>query len=421
MTADRRLRVAVIDEELPYPAISGKRIRTLNLIQRLAERHEVSFLCHRNPDPREAAAAIEFFRDHGIRTIVADRAPPPRSTLQGGAKFYARLAANLLSPLPYLVTANCSPQLRQVIARHAAEQPVDVWHCEWTPYVQLTKGLNTDPLVTVAHNVESTIWQRYFENEANPAKRWYIKQQWRKLQEFERWAFARSGRMVAVSDCDAARMRDDFGTSGVDVVENGVDTEFFRPTDARREAGHILFLGSLDWRPNLDAAKLLLEQIFPRVLRSRPGARLLLVGRNPPDWLRQAAAQAPGVELHADVPDVRPFLNRCGLMTVPLRIGGGSRLKILEALACGVPVVSTTVGAEGLMLEKDVDYFVADGVENMAQRLVACIDDPEAALESALRGRAVVLEHYGWDGLANKLEQVWRQVASASPAGLVSV
>ena len=189
---------------------------------------------------------------------------------------------------------------------------MDVWHCEWTPYVQLTKDLTSDPLVTVAHNVESTIWQRYFENERNPAKRWYIRHQWRKLARFERWAFARSGRMVAVSDVDAARMRDDFGASHVDVVENGVDTDLFRPTTAPREPATILFLGSLDWRPNLDAVKLLLEQIFPRVLKSCPEARLLLVGRNPPDWLRHAAAQAEQVELHADVPDVRRFLIGAG-------------------------------------------------------------------------------------------------------------
>src|SRR5262245_28133984 len=144
----RRLHVAVVDEELPYPMTSGKRIRTLNLLLRLADRHRITYLSHRNSDPNEAIEAAHFLRDHGIEPVVVDRAVPPKS----GPLFYARLAANLLSPLPYSVATHTSDALREALRQHAAGTPVDVWHCEWTPYCEVLRDLPAERRLVVAHN-----------------------------------------------------------------------------------------------------------------------------------------------------------------------------------------------------------------------------------------------------------------------------
>src|SRR5207248_7583590 len=128
----RPLRIAVLDEELPFPLTSGKRIRTFNLLSRLADRHRITVLCHRNPDRDEAAAADAAFRKLGIETVVVERSVPPKS----GPAFYARLAGNLLSPLPYSVASHASPALAGAVARLAAEGRINLWHCEWTPYAQ---------------------------------------------------------------------------------------------------------------------------------------------------------------------------------------------------------------------------------------------------------------------------------------------
>ncbi len=168
-----------------------------------------------------------------------------------------------------------------------------------------------------------------------------------------------------------------------------------------------MFLGSLDWRPNRDAVALLLERIFPAVRAREPAAQLSIVGRNPPVALQSQIAARPGVQLHANVADVRPFLNGCAVMAVPLRIGGGSRLKILEALACGLPVVSTRVGAEGLCLEPGRHLTVVDEVENVADALVQCLRSPAEARATAECGRQRVRERYDWDALAEKLERIW--------------
>lgn len=409
----RRLNIAVLDEELPFPLTSGKRIRTFNLLARLAQRHRITVLCHRNPDREEALAAEEAFRTAGIATVVVERAVPPK----GGPGFYARLAGNLLSPLPYSVSSHTSPALAEAVRAFAAENAVDVWHCEWTPYAQvllaaLGSELSSAPWTVMAHNVESLIWRRYAETAENPMKRWYIKQQLRKFERFERWAYSAATASIAVSREDAALMRAEFGGTRVKVVENGVDVDFFRPQrDVERNPAQMLFMGSLDWRPNQDAAVQLLTEILPAVRAEVPHATAVLVGRRPPEWLRALAASTPGAELHADVPDVRSFLARCGFLTVPLRIGGGSRLKILEALAAGTPVVSTRVGAEGLELEPGRDLLVAETRDEMVNATLHAIRAGEQLQDTAERGRRQVLARYSWELLAERLDGVWNSVA----------
>ncbi len=402
------LRVVIVDEELPYPPTSGKRIRTLNLTLRLARRHRLTFVCHRNADAEELRQAAAFFAKNGIETRIVGRVVPPKS----GPSFYLRLAANLLSPLPYSVATHKSRAMRQALAEIARTQRVDVWHCEWTPYTEMLRGIATGQRVVMAHNVESIIWQRYYETATNPLRRWYIGQQWRKFQRFERRVLGEVEQTIAVSETDAQRLRQDFGVPRVAVVENGVDTAYFQPLERQRQRGRLLFLGSLDWRPNLDGVGLLLEHIFPAVRAAEPSASLCIVGRNPPEWLRRRITAMPGVELHANVPDIRPFLAECSLLVVPLRIGGGSRLKILEALASGTPVVSTRIGAEGLRLEAGHDLLVVEDIDGLKNALIMALRQPNFVEAQSERGREKVIEHYDWDRLVEQLEQVWRQCAA---------
>ncbi len=407
----RSLRIAVLDEELPYPLTSGKRIRTFNLLARLAERHRITMLCHRNAEPGEAEHARKVLQDLGIDTVMVPRAVPKKE----GAGFYARLAGNLLSPLPFSVTTHTSPELVTAVAEFAEQTEVDVWHCEWTPYAQvlrraLGKRLRRVPWVVMAHNVESLIWKRYAETEENSVKRWYVRRQWQKFERFERWAFAHAMWTVAVSEDDATLIRATLdGTEQTEVVDNGVDTEYFRPQrDVERDPYRLAFIGSLDWRPNQDGVKLLLDSIFPQVKAAEPRARLSIVGRNPPDWLRERAAQIPGVQVFGNVPDVRPFLATCGMTVVPLRVGGGSRLKILESLAMGTPVVSTRVGAEGLRLEAGEHLTVTHDETDMADAILDAMRDPDAAIDRADEAQRFILREYDWAPLAEKLEEVWR-------------
>jgi polysaccharide biosynthesis protein PslH len=410
----RALSVAVLDEELPFPLTSGKRIRTFNLLARLARRHRVTVLCHANAARAEQRAAEDACRAANIRTLVVNRTVPAKS----GPAFYARLAGNLLSPLPYSVSSHASAELASAARAFARASAVDVWHCEWTPYAQVLRAalgddLRETPWCVMAHNVESLIWRRYAETAGNPLKKWYIRQQLRKFERFERWAYSHATAPIAVSREDAHLMRTEFGAVGVHVVDNGVDVDFFRPQrDVDRDPARMLFMGSLDWRPNQDAAVQLFTQVLPAVRAKQPRATAVVIGRRPPEWLRELAAHTNGAELYADVPDVRPFLARCGFLVVPLRIGGGSRLKILEALAAGTPVVSTAVGAEGLELTAGRDLLVCDTLEELPELAAGAIQRPEELADTAEAGRDRVLKRYSWELLAERLDAVWRSVTS---------
>jgi glycosyltransferase involved in cell wall biosynthesis len=400
----------IVDEEIPYPPTSGKRIRTLNLVTRLAQRHRITYLCHRNLDSDEALKAKAFFDEHLIETLVVDR-PRPRKS---GMGFCLRLAANLFSRLPYSVASHTSRAMRERAVDIATKGHVDLWHCEWTPYAESIRDVVGQRHVIMAHNVESQIWQRYHETERNVLKRWYIKRQWRKFRAFERRAFADATGVVTVSRPDAELAISEFGARQVCVVDNGVDTHYFRPGTRERSSRKILFLGSLDWRPNQYAVELLLDTIFPMTVAEEPSAELCIVGRNPPERLVRLIRSTPKVMLAANVGDVRPYLADSAVMVVPLRVGGGSRLKILEALATGLPVVSTSIGAEGLDLIPGQHFILADDPAAMARALVDCIRHPARLRGMAEEGRRVVATSYDWDALADKLEQAWLEYAGGT-------
>jgi len=323
----RPLHVVIVDEELPYPPTSGKRIRTLNLTLRLARRHRIAYVCHRNADPAEARESAAF----SSRTALRFARPIGRRRRSRGRPF--------TPGWPPTCCRRCRIRPRRTTAGRSGGRcastprptPSIYGTGEWTPYVQAVRGLPAGRRLVVAHNVESVIWRRYFENETHPLRRWYVGRQWRKFERFERRVMGEVDRAVAVSGLDAERLRRDFGARRVDVVENGVDPAYFRPRAIRREPDRLLSSAASTGGPT-STARVCCWSASPGGTGGRVVGPVCLVGRNPPDWLRRQAA-APGVELHADVPDVRPYLSGCGLMVVPLRIGGGSRLKILEALA----------------------------------------------------------------------------------------
>lgn len=401
------MTVVIVSGSLPYPPTAGNLIRTLNLLIRLAQRHRILLVCHKNPVGAEAAQAeaVAYLKSQGIETILVNHVVPAKS----GATFYARLAANLFSPLPYSIASHVGESMRRAVETLASREQVDIWQAEGLPYFESLRGLKQARTLIMAHNVESLIWQRYYETERQFARRWYIGQQWRKFERYEGQAFRAASRVVTVSDEDAELARRRFGVERVDVVDNGIDRHLFKDQRADRDPDRILFLGSLEWRPNLDAVTVLLDRVFPEVKAAYPSAKLWIVGRNPPESLIRRAAETADVELHGNVSDVRPYLSQSAVMAVPLRIGGGSRLKILESLASGLPVVSTRVGAEGLRLTAGVDLEIVDDDSAMARALVGTLSNPSQALLMAEHGRRQVLERYDWDALAIKLEESWER------------
>lgn len=407
------MKVLIVNEGLGYPPRGGNWLRTLNLMLPLARRHDITYVCRRSVDEEAVEVARAFYETHGIRMRVSGD-PPAENR---GISFHARLAANLASPLPYSITSHRSAAVRSEIRRIADAEDVDLFQCEALGYADSLLGTNTPTIVT-AHNVESLIWERLYQTERHRLKRWFTRHQLVKYERYERAVLQRANRVVAVSRDDATLLGERFGVPDAAVVDNGVDVSYFAAVGATRrpDPKQILFLGSLDWRPNLDGIDLLLTRVMPEVLATEPDAHLTVVGRNPPPALVRRLRREPNVELHADVDDVRPYLARSSVMAVPLRIGGGSRLKILEAIASGLPVVSTRIGCEGLIFEPGRDLSVVENEDQMAAALVDTIRNPARAAAMVRRGRTVIDAHYDWGRLADRLEEVWFDVISRPTA-----
>lgn len=404
------MKILVLDEEFPYPTNTGKRTRSFNLYRRLAASFKIRYVGYGEQNSAEA----EALRLVGIEPVAVPTRVPPKQ----GPAFYLRLLANLLSPLPYIVTSHYSRIYEGVVRSNLVEFNPDLVLCEWTPYTIYAKSLSVKKLVAT-HNIEADIWKRYYENEINRLRRCYIREQWRKVERFEREALSWVNGALTVSDLDRMRLLQNQSDLPIMVVSNGVDLDYFRPMPQPERRQHVVFTGSMDWRPNQDAARYFVSEILPLLRRSRPDLECIFVGRSPPADI-QALAAMPGVHITGTVDDIRPYVSRAAVYVVPLRIGGGSRLKILEALAMGRAVVSTTVGAEGLDVVPDRHVVLVDDPRAFAKSVSQLLDDPERCLDLATEGRRLVERCYGWDALADQFKRFIQEIAGKETISLLS-
>ena len=394
----------VLDEEVPWPPNSGKRIRTWNLLRRLATHHKVHMFTY-GPVSVEAQSAITKY---GFDVTAVNSLPPSHGLFFGG-----RLLRNIFSKYPYSVSKHFTSRLQREVTNACGAGGFDLAHIEWIPYARYaTPGL---PRLIMAHNVESDIWKRRGLHSEKVAARWFFDRQAQRMESFERRSATDAKAVVAVSDLDAERFRS-YGASNVKIVPNGVDLDYFCSMPQVPQSNSLVFVGSLDWFPNEDAVKEFAVRILPIVRTQNERITFRVVGRKPAASLALALQHMAGVELVGEVLDVRPYLAQARAVVVPLRIGGGTRIKILEALAMEKPVVSTSVGAEGLKLEDGRDLLLADTPERFASQIRLLLATPELQARLGRNGRATVEKLYGWDAAAEKLEGAWIATASKSQA-----
>ena len=417
------MRILWLKTELLHPVDKGGRIRTYQMLKALRREHRVTYLAL--DDGTAAADARERAEEYCDDLVVV----PHRTRPKFSAGFYAELSAGLASPLPYFVRKYRSEGMRREIGRRASVENFDVLVCDFLqPSVNVPEGLAI-PSVLFQHNVEAMIWRRHYEVQTHPLKKLYLRGQWRKAFAYERAACRRFDRVVAVSREDADVMRREYGVEQVSDVPTGVDTEFFRPSGAAgREPRGLVFTGSMDWLPNEDAIQFFTREVLPRVRASLPDVTLTVVGRNPYPSLVELGRRDAGVRVTGRVEDVRPYMERAAAYVVPIRVGGGTRLKIYEAMAMGMPIVSTTVGAEGLPVKDGEELLLADSPEEFAAAVVRVLTD--GGLARSLGGRAAetVRARYGWGAAAARFAEACGEAvqarrgrsrsASASPAVL---
>ena len=398
------MKILILDEEFPWPLNSGKRIRSYNLTKYIAGRHEVRYLAYGFPSQESYNAMQEI----GAKPVPVRRRIPANH----GPMFYLRLLLNLLSPYPYIVDRHRSRKFAAVFREEVERFQPDLILCEWTPYAVFAQSVHDIPVVISAHNIEADIWRRYAENEEKLLRRLYISLQWKKVRRFECTVFDSAAGITTVSSLDAAQARQLAGDTSIEVVDNGVDLDFFKSRAHKPQPGRIVFTGSMDWRPNQDAIKYFVRDIFPLLKSSAEPVEFYVVGRNPsPDIV--ALGSDTAITVTGEVDDVRPFMEESAAYVVPLRIGGGSRLKILEALAMQQAVVTTTIGAEGLEVEPNRHVLIGDTPEDFAVQVRRLFKDPELGKNLGRAGRQLVERRYGWDALGGRLDEFLQDVVKA--------
>ena len=395
------MRILWLKTELLHPIDKGGKIRTYQMLKELKKEHTITYLTldDGSAGARSRESALEYCQH--LITV------PQHQTEKFSAGFYVDLGTNLFSKLPYAIDKYKSEQMTKEIAKRFGGDKYDLMVCDFlAPAVNIPARLQC-PVVLFEHNVEASIWKRHYEVQNNPIKKFYLWHQWWKMRRFERENCRRFDCVVTVSGEDAQQVRQDYGAQHVYDVPTGVDTTYFSVRDSGTEnKNNLVFTGSMDWLPNIDSIRFFAQSILPIIKETVPEVTLTVVGRNPSPELLKLADLDRSIIVTGRVEDVRPYIESAAIYVVPLRIGGGTRLKIYESMAMGKPVVSTTIGAEGLPVTAGKDILIADTAADFAASIIYLLQNPKISREIAATAEAKVREKFGWPTVAKRFSEI---------------
>jgi sugar transferase (PEP-CTERM/EpsH1 system associated) len=402
------MRLLWLKSDLLLPLDKGGKLRSWHLLRRLAARHDITYLAFTAPDTPKADV-------DGMREVAADVQTVVRSDpAKGSFRFYADAAMHLVDPLPYAVGKYRSAAFRRRLDDLLKERAFDLIVCDFLfPAVNLPDRLPC-PAVIFTHNVESEIWRRYAATATTPLSRRLYSIQYARMLRYEERALRRFDGVLAVSSADRstfARLYPGAVHGPVHVVPTGVDTEYFTAPPSDPRSRKLVFTGSMDWLPNEDAMLFFCREVLPRVREAEPAVTLSIVGRVPTPAVSRLAADT-GVEVTGRVDDVRPYVRDAAVYVVPLRIGGGTRLKIFEAMAMGRAVVSTAIGAEGLPVTSGEHLVIADEPDAFARETVRLLREVERRRRIEAAARTLVADRYDWSAVAGELETALAHIAA---------
>jgi polysaccharide biosynthesis protein PslH len=400
-----------------WPLDTGAKLRNYNLACVLAQRTRVTLLA---------------FNDHGkpLEQSSSGLKNPYEHVIAVGpesAYTFAKVIRGLLGQTPLPVLNYTTDRMKRALEQILSEQEFNIVQVEsihLMAYLPIIRAARNHPLVICDwHNIESELMSRYRNREPNILKRAYAGKTARSMREFERRALREFDAHVVVSERDAERLRALNSDTRIFVIENGVDTDYYsdvrieNAAPAQGEKNRLVFVGSMDYHANIDGTVNFAREVWPAVHERNPELVFTIVGRDPAPEVRELA-QISGIEVTGTVADVRPFYREAIAAVVPLNVGGGSRLKILEAMAAGIPVVSTTLGAEGLTVQHGKNILIADTNEQLAEAIVSVVENEGQRKELGTAGRALVTDHYDWSRLGVSLFKTYEELLTTGSASL---
>lgn len=407
------MRILYVTQIVPYPPHGGVLQRGFNLLRELGSRHEVHLLAFHHRDELPPGDAVEQSRRElgkFCRSVEYFDLWPKRSAIHR----VAGLAAAAFHPAPFSVLAHRSRQLSKRLVEICRDAPApDIVHLDTIALAPYAGDCGKLPVVLAHHNIESQLMQRRAEFERGWLQRRYVSREAAKLRQLEARVAGSFRSNITVSDADAAELRSICPGAVTEVIPNGVDTRYFTPRRGE-ETQTLVFTGGMNMFANRDGVDWFLESVWPAIKSRVPGVRFVAIGQRPSERLQEAAARDSAVEAPGFVQDVRPAVARAAVYIVPLRVGGGTRLKVLDAMAQGKAIVSTTLGAEGIDVRPGEHLVLADDAHAFADRVVELMQRPDERLRLGDAARAQAEAKYSWSILGERMAGVYaRAIASA--------
>ncbi len=387
---------------IPFPPWEGHQIRTYNLLKSVSGVHDVHLISFVRKDEDRAHA------EH-LRGICASVELVEIPAEQNPQQFVSTLLKGMLFEKAYVVRKYFSPRMVEKIQQHISQLSPDLIHLDMLPLAQYLPFCGEIPVILNEHNVESLLARRRSGNGHTVFSRSFFSSQAKKLCRFEAWACRSVDQVLACSREDAVALREMGGGRSVEVIANGVDIGYFRPRQVPDyDRYNMVFVGGMGWFPNRDGMEFFLHKVMPLVCRQVPQATCTIVGKA--DGLHIPTRLVSRIRLTGFVEDLRPWVQRAGVYIIPLQVGSGTRLKLLEAMAMAKPVVSTAIGCEGVEVEHNKHLLIADKPEEMANAIVQLMRDPGLAAQLGQQAFRRAVERYDWKVLGDRLLGVYQSV-----------
>ena len=388
------------------PLDVGGRIRSYQIIRELSHHHDVTLFTFYPAQPDDGHIKLREVLSKVV--CVPLQLPAPRSLGE-----LTNYVAGAFSSQPYTMAKYYRPEVFRSFKRLLDSETYDLWLCDFIYPAGIIPWDLPFPKVLFAHNVEAQVWQRYYQVTRSPVWRLLAWREFRAMTRAERFYVRKADQLLTVSEPDRKFFSQYLDPGKITVIPTGVDLDYFQPSPGSEKPDSLVFTGSMDWLPNDDGICYFLNELLPRIRRHIPEVKLSVVGRNPSANVKALAVQT-GAEVTGRVQDIRPYVRESAVYIVPLRVGGGTRLKIFEAMAMGKAVVSTSIGAEGLPVTSGQNIIIQDNPEQFALSVVKLLRDPAAQARLGHAARQMVAERYSWKAVASEFDAALKKAAAKS-------
>jgi polysaccharide biosynthesis protein PslH len=402
------MKILFLTQLFPHPPVCGGTIRSFNMLRHLGARHDVTLVSFVRGETPEASA-------EALRSICREvhTVPIHRSSLAN-----IRFAlGSLLGKKPFIVARDYVPEMRRKVDDLLNNGHFDLIYVDHLQMAQYVSGWDGCPKILDEHNVEWKIIERIGNSEPLSPKRLYAAIEWRKLRRWELATCERFDRVLTVTKTDRDTLRSaNHRLSKITCIPIGVDFEAFPKVELREDARDIVSIGTMSWPPNIDAAVFFAEKIYPAIKMHVDRVRYIVAGSNPTDAVRRLSLNDSSIEVTGYLDDLTPVASQAAVFVTPLRSGSGLRVKILNAMAMGLPVVSTSVGCEGIGAKPGRDLIVADSEHQFADAVVELMSDFRMRRQIAENGREFVHANYSWESIYDRLDETLDQFSEEALA-----